>query len=172
MICHHFITSSSVLAGPTPSSGSSTPVIQATNLTNQNAPTTSSAPTTNTNVNQNLLSATSEDTTADHMITTSDKKGITRQGAVAMDPMVASRKGPPPVPTRASSTALTDEQRRQQQQQGAMVTGPPDGLHDAPPVKIPPKIAKKPKPNKRPAQPQASTGNHDYILHMFVNLYV
>ena len=168
MICHHFITSSSssVLAGPTPSSGSSTPVIQATNLTNQNAPASSGAPTTNTNVNQNLLPATSEDTAADHMITTSDKKGITRQGAVAMDPMVASRKGPPPVPTRASSTTLTDEQRRQQQQQDAMVTGPPDGSHDAPPVKVPPKVAKKPKPNKKSTQPQASTGNHSYFHHV------
>ena len=170
MICHHLITLLSVLAGPTPSSGSSTPVIQATNLTNQNAPTSSSAPTTNTNVNQNLLPATSEDpAAADHMITTSDKKGITRQGAVAMDPMVASRKGPPPVPTRASSTALTDEQRRQQQQQqqqSAIVTGHPDGSHDAPAVKIPPKVAKKPKPNKKSAQPQASTGNHGYFPHV------
>ena len=88
--------------------------------------------------------------------TSSDKRGITRQGAVAMDP---TKKGPPPVPTRASSTALTDEQRRQQQQ-GAVVTAPPDGSHDASSVKMPPKVAKKPKPNKRPTQPQASTGNH------------
>ena len=109
---------------------------------------------------------------ADHMITTSDKKGITRQEAVAMDPTVTSRKGPPPVPTRASSTTLTDEQRRRQQQQGAMVTGPPDGSPDILPVKMPPKVAKKPKPNKRSAQPQASTGNHGHFLYRLILLCI
>lgn len=85
------------------------------------------------------------DHTMDH--TSSDKKGITRQGAVAMDP---SRKGPPPIPTRASSTALTEEQQRQQQAQE---------LHDAPTAtKVPPKVAKKPKTNKGPTQSQTSTG--------------
>ena len=78
----------------------------------------------------------------------------TRQGAVAMDP---TRKGPPPVPTRASSTALTDEQRQQQLQQQQQ-------LREVTAVKVPPKVAKKPKANKRPTQPQASTGNHSYYL--------
>ena len=111
--------------------------------------------TTTTSSNQNVLTVTnsSNDVTEDHVIkdTTSDKKGITRQGAVAMDPTVTSRKGPPPVPTRASSTALTDEQRRRQQQQQQQ-------SRDVTAVKVPPKVAKKPKANKRPTQPQASTG--------------
>lgn len=89
----------------------------------------------------------------DHMIT---KNVDTRQGAVAMDP---TRKGPPPVPTRASSTALTDEQRKQQQRQQQQ-------QHDVTTVKVPPKIAKKPKANKRPPEPQASTGNHSYFLQL------
>ena len=113
--------------------------------------------TTTTSGNQNVLTVTnsSNDVTEDHVIkdTTSDKKGITRQGAVAMDPTVTSRKGPPPVPTRASSTALTDEQRRQQQQQQQQQQS-----RDVTAVKVPPKVAKKPKANKRPTQPQASTG--------------
>lgn len=161
------------LTGPTPSSGSSTPVIQTANLTNQNAPATSNTPTTTTN--QNVLPATisSDDAAVDHMInknvtidTTSDNKGMTRQGAVAVDATVMSRKGPPPVPTRASSTALTDEQRQQQlQHQRTIVPGPSDGSHDTSAVvaKVPPKVAKKPKANKRPPQPQASTGNHGYF---------
>lgn len=161
------------LVGPTPSSGSSTPVIQTANL---DTPASSSV-TTTTNVNQNVLPTTttsSSDDTGDHMITknvnvdaSSDRKGITRQGAVAVD-TATSRKGPPPVPTRASSTTLTDEQQRQQQlllqqqqqrQQGAVVSGPPDGSRDNSTVtKIPPKVAKKPKANKKSTQPQASTG--------------
>ena len=150
-MCSHDLT------GPTPSSGSSTPIIQTNNLAKQNASTSSSAATT-TNY-QNVLP--SSDNTADHMITknvimdiSSDRKGITRQGADAMD---LTRKGPPPVPTRASSTALTDEQ--QKQQQSSVIADPPDGSHDIPAAvtKVPPKVAKKPKANKRPTQ--ASTGN-------------
>ena len=68
-----------------------------------------------------------------------------------MDPTVTSRKGPPPVPTRASSTALTDEQQQQRQQQQQQSP-------DVSAVKVPPKVAKKPKANKRPTQPQASAG--------------
>lgn len=125
----------------------------------------SSSATMTTNY-QNVLP--SFHNTADHMITknvtmdtSSDRKGITRQGAVAMDP---TRKGPPPVPTRASSTALTDEQQKQQKQQSGVVADPPDGSHDilAAVAKAPPKVAKKPKANKRSTQPQASTGNHSY----------
>ena len=137
--------------------------------TNQNPPMGPSASTTN--INQNVLPATSEDAVADHMTnkneedTSADKKGITRQGAVTMDPAIASRKGPP-VPTRAASTGLTEEQRRQQlQQQKGVVSGPPDSSNDMAAVtKIPPKVAKKPKPNKRSPQPQASTGNHISML--------
>ena len=116
-----------------------------------------------TNINQNVLPATPGDAVEDHVTNkneediSADKKEIIRQGAFAMDPAIASKKGPP-IPTRAASTGLTEEQRRQQQQQRAMASGHPDGSNAV--AKIPPKVAKKPKPNKTPAQPQASTGNH------------
>lgn len=169
---YYMITSSLCLhdcTGPTPSSGSSTPVIQTTSLANQNPPvevTNQSAPVT-TATATTQPSGTDDAAADDHMInknvtmdTTSNKKEITLQGAVAMDNTVTSRKGPPPVPTRASSTALTDEQRQQQLRQAAI------GSHDVPSTKVPPKVAKKPKANKQPTQPQASTGNHSYFCRL------
>ena len=90
-----------LIIGPTPSSGSSTPVIQANNLTKQNA---------------------------------------------------------------SSATTTTINQNEQQKQQSAILANSSDGSHDVPAAvtKIPPKVAKKPKANKKPTQPQASTGNHSY----------
>jgi len=143
--------------GPTPSSGFSTPIV----------PTTTPTVSTNQNTSSSVHVATSVDheiAPVDH-VNHKEERGLTRQAAVAVDPV--SRKGPPPVPTRASSTALTDKEQQQMrdvQQRG--VAAPQDASSNlTTATKVPPKIAKKPKGAKKQSpQPRPPVGKDCIII--------